>query len=68
MRWASILSICLDDAYRRAFPTCGIRMQQLAAAGADRDDLFAQFTTVGDELADLWRRAQGAGQPGRSHP
>jgi replicative DNA helicase len=53
----------LDDAYRRAFDTCGIRMQQLASCGADREDLTAQFGAIRDELADLWRRADAAGKP-----
>jgi replicative DNA helicase len=50
----------LDDAYRRAFDTCGIRMQQLAACGAERDDLTEQFAAIRDELADLWRRTEAA--------
>lgn len=53
----------LDEAYRRAFDTCGIRMQQLAAEGTDRDDLTAQFAAIRDELADLWRRADAATKP-----
>ncbi|KPN46870.1 hypothetical protein, partial [Mycobacterium intracellulare] len=56
----------LDDAYRRAFDTCGIRMQQLAATVADRDELTEQFTAIRDELADLWRRAEDAAKPQRS--
>ena len=50
----------LDDAYRRAFDTFGIRMQELAACGADRDDLTEQFTKIRDELAALWRLAETA--------
>jgi replicative DNA helicase len=50
----------LDAAYRRAFDTCGIRMQELAASGADRADLTDQFGAIRDELADLWRRAEAA--------
>jgi hypothetical protein len=57
----------LDEAYRRAFATCGIRMQQLAASSADLDTLAEQFSAVRDELADLWRRAQAA-QPDPSQP
>jgi hypothetical protein len=56
----------LDDAYRRSFETCGIRMQQLASCGADREDLTAQFATIRDELADLWRRAESATTPDTS--
>jgi replicative DNA helicase len=53
----------LDEAYRRAFDTCGIRMQQLAAEGTERADLTAQFAAIRDELADLWRRADAAAKP-----
>jgi hypothetical protein len=54
----------LDQAYRRAFGEHGIRMQQLAASGADRSELTAQFATIRDELAELWRRAEAAAEPG----
>jgi replicative DNA helicase len=51
----------LEDAYRRAFDACGIRMQQLAASGgADRHDLTSAFAAIRDELADLWRRTEAA--------
>jgi len=50
----------LDEAYRRAFDTCGTRMQQLAGSGADRDQLTAAFAAIRDELADLWRRTDTA--------
>jgi len=53
----------LDDAYRRAFDAAGIRMQELAASGADPDRLHQQFTAIRDELADLWRRAHAATRP-----
>lgn len=53
----------LEEAYRRAFDTCGIKMQQLAACGADRDDLTEQFTTIRDELAQLWCRTEAASKP-----
>jgi replicative DNA helicase len=53
----------LDEAYRRAFDTCGTRMQQLASCGADRDDLTTQFAVIRDELAELWRRADAAAKP-----
>jgi hypothetical protein len=56
----------LDAAYRRAFDTCGIRMQQLAASGADRDDLTDQFSAIRDELLALSRRAEAATQPERN--
>ena len=55
-----------DAAYRRAFDTCGRRMQQLSACGADREELSAQFAAIRDELADLWRRAETAAKPARS--
>lgn len=56
----------LEEAYRRAFDTFGIRMQQLAACGADRDDLTEQFAMIRDELAELWRRTEAAAKPDRS--
>jgi hypothetical protein len=56
----------LDDAYRRAFDSCGIQMQQLAACGAERADLTVQFAAIRDELADLWRRAEAATKPERT--
>ena len=55
----------LDQAYRRAFDSCGIRMQQLAATG-DRQALTEQFTAIRDELSDLWRRADRAAKHLRS--
>ena len=54
----------LDEAYRRAFDTCGIRMQELAASAAERGALTAQFITIRDELADLRRRAEAAAKSG----
>lgn len=54
----------LDEAYRRAFREHGIRMQQLGECGADRADLTEQFAVVREVLADLWRRAETAAQPG----
>ena len=56
----------LEEAYRRAFDTFGIRMQQLAASTADRDDLTEQFALIRDELAELWRRTEAATKPQRS--
>jgi replicative DNA helicase len=56
----------LEEAYRRAFDTFGIRMQQLAACGADRDDLTEQFAMIRDELAELWRRTEAAAKPERN--
>jgi hypothetical protein len=54
----------LDAAYRRAFDTCGLRMQQLAACpGATRDDLAEQFAAIRDQLTNLRRRAQPLGTP-----
>jgi hypothetical protein len=61
----------LDEAYRRAFDTCGIRMQQLAACGAELQitiDLTEQFTLIRDELAELWRRCEAAAKPGWDTP
>lgn len=56
----------LEEAYRRAFETCGSRMQQLASSGADREDLTAQFAAIRGELADLWRRTEAAAKPERA--
>jgi hypothetical protein len=58
----------LNEAYRRAFDTCGIRMQQLVASGVDRAQLFDQFAAIHDELADLWRRTEAAAPHHRSQP
>lgn len=58
----------LDEAYRRAVREHAIRMQQMADSGADRADLTDQFTTVRDDLAELWRRAESASQPGWDQP
>jgi hypothetical protein len=41
-------------------------MQQLAACGAERDDLTEQFAAIRDELADLWRRDEAATKPERT--
>ncbi len=56
----------LEEAYRRAFAMCGIRMQQLAESGAARTDLTEQFIAIRDELADLRRRADKAAKPEKS--
>jgi hypothetical protein len=58
----------LDEAYRRAFAGCGARMQQLADSRAERADLATQFRLIGDELADLCRRADAAATPDRHRP
>jgi hypothetical protein len=63
---ASYAREVLEEAYRRAFDTFGIRMQQLAACGADREDLTEQFAMIRDELAALWRRTEAAAKPDRS--
>jgi hypothetical protein len=57
----------LDEAYRKAFHRCGIRMQQLAASGADID-LAEEFSVICGELADLRRRAEAAARPDRRQP
>ena len=54
----------LDEACRRAFRDNGIRMQQLAGCGAERELITERFTAIRDELADLWRRAEAAAKPG----
>ena len=54
----------LDEAYRRAFRDNGIRMQQLAGCGAERELITERFAALRDELADLWRRAEAAAKPG----
>lgn len=57
---ANCIRVVLDDAYRRAFDTFGLRMQQLAAAGTDRDDLAAEFAVISEELDSLRRRTEEA--------
>ena len=58
----------LDEAYRRAVREHGIRMQQMADSGADRADLTTHISTARDDLAELWRRAEAAAQPGWAQP
>ena len=58
----------LDEAYRRAFRDNGIRMQQLAGCGAERELITERFAAIRDELADLWRRAEAAAKPGWWQP
>ena len=58
----------LDEAYRRAVREHGIRMQQMADSGADRADLTTHIGTARDDLAELWRRAEAAAQPGWDQP
>jgi hypothetical protein len=53
----------LDEAYRRTFEACGIRIQHHAASGANRDDLNAEFALIRDDLAKLWQRGQPATPP-----
>ncbi|WP_375486578.1 hypothetical protein [uncultured Mycobacterium sp.] len=65
---ASYAREVLDAAYRRAFGQHGIRMQQLAEAGASRAELTEQFGAIRDELAQLWRRAEAAAKPGWDTP
>lgn len=57
---ANCIRVVLDDAYRRAFDTFGVRMQQLAAAETDRDDLTTQFAAISEELDGLRRRTEEA--------
>ena len=65
---ASYAREVLDEAYRRAFRTNGIRMQQLSECGAERESITEQFAAIRDELADLWRRAEAAAKPGWWRP
>lgn len=58
----------LDEAYRRSVREHGIRMQQMAESGADRADLTDHFTASREDLAELWRRAEAAAQPGWDQP
>ncbi|MUL48404.1 hypothetical protein FZI85_27830 [Mycobacterium sp. CBMA293] len=62
----SYAAMVLEEAYRRAFTLCGIRMQQLGEAGAERTDLNDQFIAIRDELADLRRRADKAAKHEKS--
>jgi replicative DNA helicase len=57
---ANCVRAVLDDAYRRAFDTFGLRMQELSTSGADRSQLAVQFAAIGEELTDLWRRTETA--------
>lgn len=57
---ASLARQVLDDTYRRAFASLGLRMQQLGEADVDRDELTEQFGLIREELADLWRRGEAA--------
>jgi hypothetical protein len=51
----------LEAAYRRAFDTCGIRMQQLAAGSADRHVIcrkdFAPARPAGQWIGELYAMA-----------
>lgn len=54
----------LDDAFRRATAAWGARLQQMASAYADREDLTTVITEgMRGELRDLWQRAERAGRP-----
>lgn len=54
----------LDDAFRRATAAWGTRLQQMAGAYADREDLTAVITEgMRGELRDLWQRAERAARP-----
>lgn len=58
----------LDDAFRRATAAWGARLQQMATAYADREDLTTVITEgMRGELRDLWQRAERAGRP-PAHP
>ncbi|WP_431241038.1 hypothetical protein ACQ86B_28455 (plasmid) [Mycolicibacterium aichiense] len=50
----------LDQAYRRTFETCGVRMQHLASSGLQCESLNSELTLMREELADLWVRSQAA--------
>ena len=59
----------LDDTYRRVFAQQGIRMQQLGECGnAELAELAEQFAAISEELANLWRKAEAAAQPGWGAP
>jgi hypothetical protein len=58
----------LDEAYRRVVRDNGIRMQQLAGCGAERQLITEQFAAIREELADLWRRTESAAKPGWWRP
>jgi replicative DNA helicase len=48
----------LDDAYRRAVASHGIRLTQLAESGADTSELSDYLGAMCAELAGLWDRAK----------
>lgn len=51
----------LDDAFRRAAADWGVRLQEMAEACADREDLTTVITEgMRGQLRDLWRRAEHA--------
>lgn len=58
----------LDEAYRRAMGDYGVRLQQLADSGVARTELTDLFTAMREDLADLWRRAEAAAEPGWDTP
>ncbi|ATQ40896.2 MULTISPECIES: helicase DnaB [Mycobacterium] len=59
----------LDDAFRRATAAWGARLQQMATAYADREDLTTVITEgMRGELRDLWQRAERAGRPSAHTP
>ncbi|WP_071289310.1 hypothetical protein [Mycolicibacterium llatzerense] len=59
----------LDDAFRRATAAWGARLQQMATAYADREDLTTVITEgMRGELRDLWQRAERAGRPAARPP
>lgn len=54
----------LDDAFRRASAAWGARLQQMAGAYADREELTTVITEgMRGELRDLWQRAERASRP-----
>lgn len=57
---ATCVRILLEDAYRRAFDTCGSRMQELAACGASPHRLAQQLAALTKELDDLLSRTETA--------
>jgi hypothetical protein len=55
----------LEDAYRNAFRTAGVRMQHLAETRTDTTELGVELVAICTRLVDLRHRARHASPPSR---
>jgi hypothetical protein len=55
----------VEDAYRNAFRTAGVRMQHLAETRTDTTELGVELVAICTRLVDLRHRARHASPPGR---